>query len=334
MRYVQTEHVASGMKLARPLYGDNGQMLVRGGCTISDTILKHINNMGLQGVYIDEPGFEDVVVNDVVPMELKQEAYRALQDGNYDKCVIIAKTMVKEMLSVKSIDMDLLDIKSDKDYEYRHCISVALISITMGINMGLNAEQLDNLAVAGLLHDIGKFDVAKRLLTTSKVYKDKQMDEMKKHPMYSYEALKDNPNITSVARNAILFHHENLDGTGYYNITADKLGTIPRILRIADTYDALTATRKHRAAFTPEHAITELVEGAGKIYDRSIVRTFIDTFPVFPKAFTVKLQNGETGVVVDNSNDNYRPRIRTFEGKNIDLFTDPEYKNINIEEIL
>lgn len=334
MRYLKLPNITPGMVLARPILDDNGRLMIREGMTLTEVFLKKINDMSLQGLYIEERGFEDIVVEDVIPEELRLKAYNALKAGEYDKCVAIANKIVYEMTHESTINMDLLDIKSDKDYEYRHCISVAVFATAIGINMDLKEDQLNQLCTAGLLHDIGKFDVKKKVMSTRSIYSDKQMDEMKKHPMYSFEALKGYPTISAVARNAILFHHENLDGSGYYGASADKLGIFPRILRVADTYDALTATRKHREAFSPRDAIDCLLEDAGKIYDKDVVRTFGLTFPIYPKGFTIELANGQQGVIVDNRQNNRRPLIRLLSGEEINLASNPGYKDIKIEDIV
>jgi len=334
MRYVPAEHIIKGMILALPIMSDNGSVLVNSGLPISDAVIKHINTMGLQGAYIEEPGFEDVIVEDILPQSMKNSAYEALMQGSYDNCVTIAKNMVREIKSIRNRTINMIDLKSFKNYEYHHCVSVAMYAICLGYAMNMTDDQVDNLAVAGILHDIGKFDVKKRVLNTKQIYNDKQMDEMMKHPMYSYEELKDQTNVSSVSRNAVLFHHENLDGSGYYKITADKLGPAPRILRVIDTYDALTATRRQRAAFSPSLSFKIIVKDAGKIYDKEIVRTFIKTFPMYPLGYTVKLSHGVIAVVIGQTEDMERPIVRTLEGEEINLHTDKEYKGIKIEDKL
>lgn len=334
MRFVTFEHVTKGMVLGRPVYSDNGSILIKDGCVISDSAFRHIESLGLQGLYIMEEGFDDVVIEDVVPEKLRTMAYDALAKGDYTLCVSLAKSMVSEIRSTRNPSFDLLDLKSFKNYEYHHCVSVAIYSIGLGIKLGLNEEQLNNLAVAGILHDIGKFDVKKRVLNSKQVYNDKQMDEMMKHPMYSYEEVKENPSVSSVSRNSILFHHENIDGSGYYGIAGEKLGLMPRILRVIDTYDALTATRRHRAAFSPDFAFRSLIKDAGKIYDVDVVRTFVNSFPMYPIGFTYSLSNGEEGVVIAQTEDVERPKMRLLTGGTINLAKDSDYKTVEIKEMV
>jgi len=334
MQYLRIENIKPGFILAKAVVGDDGRLLVGAGHKISEAILKRMDSMGFQGAYIETPGLEDIVIQDVIPDELRALAFDALYRCDYATCVSIAKTMVKEMKYKDALKMDLLDIKNDKNYEYRHCISVAVFATALGIKCGMNEEQLENLAVAGLLHDIGKFDIKKRVLKTKHIFNEKEMDEMKKHPMYSYEELKEIPSISSVSRNAILFHHENLDGSGYYEAPAEKIGAFARILRIADTYDAFTARRKHRAAYAPAYAMEYIMSNVGNIFDKNIVGVFVRQFPFYPIGFTLKLSNGEIAVVVSNEANPMRPKVRLQSGKDVDLGTDEHYRSILIQGML
>lgn len=332
MRYVPFEHIQTGMILGRSILNDNGGILVKDGSAVSDAALKHISNFGIQGAYIKDDFVDDIIPDDVVSEKTKTGIYDALALGDYSRCAALAKTLVSEIKYAKKMTINLVDFKTFKNYEFHHCVSVAMYCVVMGYKLGLKEEQLNNLAIAAALHDIGKFDVKKRVLNSKKIYDDKQMDEMMKHPMYSYEVLKDNPSISSVSRNAILFHHENLDGSGYYKATAEKIGILSRIIRIVDTYDALTATRRHRNAFSPASAFRCLAEDAGKIYDKELVRTFITTFPMYPLGFTIKLSDGQEVVVVEQTEDMERPVVRRRDGSEIDLNKSKAYKEVTIVE--
>ena len=319
MRFVQFESIQSGMVLARPVYSDSKGILAGRGIAINENVLKHLESMGVQGVYIEDSRFDDVTLEDVIKEEYRIKAYDALKAGDFNMCVSLVKAMAAEMKSHTRNDIELIDIRSFKNYEYAHSVSVAVYCIAMGLKMSMNEEQLNNLAIAAILHDIGKFDISSRVLNSKQIYKNRQMDEMMKHPMYSYEDLKAYPNVSAVARNTILHHHENLDGSGYYGITADKIGLHSRILRVVDTYDALTSTKRYRAAFTPAAAFRCIADDAGKIYDIEVARTFFSIAPMFPLGYTVKLDNGKAAVVIGHSADMERPVVRTFDNEVIDL---------------
>lgn len=334
MQYLRIDDITPGMKLARPITGDTGSLLVNAGATISETVLKRMIDMGFQGAYIDNPVYSDIIVNDVISDELRAKAFEALQTNNIKACVLIAKQMAKNLKYKDVLQLDLLDIKSSNNYIIKHCISVAIFSIILGIGYGLNEENLENLAVAGILHDIGKFQVKKAVLRAKHIYDDNEMEEMMKHPQNGYELLQSYPEISSVSRNSILFHHENLDGTGYYKIAGEKLGIFPRILRVADTYDAMTAQKTYRGACAPSEAIEYIMSNVGTMFDHKVVEIFIRQFPVYPIGFTVSLSNGETAVVVSNDANPLRPKLRKPDGTDIDLASDAAYRSVLIEGIL
>jgi len=334
MQFLRIEDITAGMVLARPIVGDNGSLLVNAGATISPTILRRMTEMHFQGAYIDNPVFEDVVVNDVISDELRTKAFHSLQENDVRTCVQLAKQMVKDLKYKDVLELDLLDIKSTNNYTIRHCVSVAVFSIILGIGFGFTEEQLNNLAVAGILHDIGKFQVKKKVLRAKHVYNEREMEEMEKHPMNAYEMLQEYPDISSVSRNSILFHHENLDGSGYYKIEGEKLGIFPRILRVADTYDAMTASKTYRGSNSPSETIEFLMSNVDTLFDREVVNIFVRKFPLYPIGFTIKLSNGETAVVVSNKADSQRPLVRKMDGTNIDLASDPLYRTVIIEGIL
>lgn len=334
MQYLQMENIKAGMKLAKPVVGEDGRLLVGAGREIGEMVLKRMKSMGFQGGYIDTPGFEDIIVNDVIPDELRAKAFDALYRQDIMSCVSIAKQLVQEIKYKETLKLDLLDIKNDNNYVYKHCVSVAVFSIVLGVGYGLNEEQLNNLAVAGLLHDIGKLDIKKKVLRAKHVYNEKEMDEMKKHPINAYDTLQDYPGISSVTRNSILFHHENLDGSGYYHVTGDKLGIFPRILRVADTYDAMTAHREHRKAQSPSYTIDYIMSNVDTLFDKEVVEVFVKKFPFYPVGFTFRLSNGEMAVVCSNEGSSMRPKVRKLDGTDVDLGLDPNYRSVMIEEMV
>lgn len=334
MQYLRIHNLESGMKLARPLIGDNGSLLANTGTTLSSNIVTRITAMGFQGAYIDTPLFSDIIVEDVISDDIRARAFEALREGNIRACVPLAKQLVKDLKYKEVLKLDLLDIKSDKNYVFKHSISVAVFAIVLGISCGLTETQLENLAVAGLLHDVGKLEIKKRVLKSKHIYNDKEMDEMKKHPMYAYEMLQSYPEISSVSRNSILFHHENVDGSGYYQIPGEKLGIFPRILRIVDTYDAMTAQKAYRNASAPAEAMEYIMSNVDKEFDRELVEVFVRKFPVYPIGFTVQLSNNEVAVIVSNDENSMRPHIRRIDGRDINLAADAQYRSVLIDGIL
>lgn len=334
MQYLKMQNLRQDMTLAKAIVGDNGSVLLGCGKVISETILSRMQKMGFQGAYIENSMFEDVVVQDLIDDDIRHRAFDALKEGDVPMAAQIAKEVVQQVRYKDTLCLDLLDIKNDKNYVYKHSISVMLFAIVVGIGMGMTEAQLNDLAVAGILHDIGKLEIKRSVLNSRSIYIKKDMDEMKRHPVLGYELLQEYPSVSSVSRNAVLFHHENLDGSGYYGLEADKQGIYSRILRVVDTYDALTARKKYREASSPAEAIDYIMGNVGTMFDKDVVEVFLKYFPIYPPAFTLRLSNGESCVVVSNAGSAMRPIVRIFDGRTVDLGLEPAYRTVMIEGML
>ena len=155
-----------------------------------------------------------------------------------------------------------------------HGIVVSNLACFVGREMRLYEVQCHELAVAGMVHDIGK------LRLRSYVYEEKgaklSIDELRYvrlHPTLGYAILKEHGYNEEVLT-AVLYHHENADGSGYpNNLTKDDIPLCARILRVCDAFGALIANRAYRSAFDIETAITIMIEEV-KNYDMKVFLAF------------------------------------------------------------
>lgn len=155
-----------------------------------------------------------------------------------------------------------------------HGIVVSNLAYFVGKEMGFSEEQCHNLAVAGMLHDIGK------LRLRSYVYEEKEakltIDEMRYvrlHPTLGYAILKEHGYNEDVL-SAVLYHHENADGSGYpNNLKNEDIPWNARVLRVCDAFGALIANRAYRSAFDIETAQTIMIEEV-KNFDMQVFLAF------------------------------------------------------------
>ena len=111
----------------------------------------------------------------------------------------------------------------------------------------------------------------------------------------------------------------------------EKQHITSKILRVVDTYDAMTSLRKYRDAYSPAEAIEYIMGGVGTLFDPQVVQTFVGNFPLYPMGVTVRLSNGEKAVVYSNDINSARPVIRTMQEQLVDLSTDSKYRSVVIE---
>jgi HD-GYP domain-containing protein (c-di-GMP phosphodiesterase class II) len=144
----------------------------------------------------------------------------------------------------------------------------------MATELGLDAERVERIKLAGVLHDIGKIGVPDSILCKPGPLTAEEMAQMKRHPELGARILS-SQELDDV-RGWILAHHERPDGTGYpRGLTKDEIPIEAAILAVGDAYEAMTSDRVYRMAIGPEKAREELIRWSGKQFSRPVVEAFL-----------------------------------------------------------
>lgn len=165
--------------------------------------------------------------------------------------------------------------EEDTTEELKHSISVSNLAYCVAKQLGLYEDQCHELAMAGILHDIGKLRVSGYLYGRDEdTLNIEEMKYVRMHPRLGYETLIRYDFSDSILE-SILYHHENFDGSGYpENLTGDQIPMGARILRVCDTYAALTSDRPYRRAFDKDTAIELMIEEV-KNFDMKVFLAFL-----------------------------------------------------------
>jgi putative nucleotidyltransferase with HDIG domain len=156
----------------------------------------------------------------------------------------------------------------------RHAAAVARYSGELALEVGCDAADQDLVHTAGLLHDIGKFALPDSILH-AEVLSDQDWAVIRRHPQDGATLVGRLDGYGPVA-DAILYHHEHVDGSGYpAGLIGNEIPLASRILAICSTYDTLTARETYRSPMTPQDAIAELRRVAGRQLDAELVNSFI-----------------------------------------------------------
>ena len=154
-----------------------------------------------------------------------------------------------------------------------HGMEVSNLAYDVGRELGLSEEMCHELAVAGIVHDIGKIPLSGDVEGDDTLVVE-EMRFVRMHAQLSYELLKDR-GYSDFILQAILYHHENMDGSGYPdNLSGEEIPYGARILRICDVYSALTSDRPYRRAFDRDTAV-ELMIDEIKNFDMEIFIAFL-----------------------------------------------------------
>lgn len=157
-----------------------------------------------------------------------------------------------------------------------HTIRIKQLCNLLGNRLGLQKDQLDELELLALLHDIGKIGVSDKILEkTSKLTND-EWETMKTHTQIGYR-ITDSTRILQHIANKILSHHEKYDGTGYpKGLKGDEIPYLSRIINVVDSFDVMTHSRCYKKGYDFSYAISELRNCSGTQFDPNIVKTFLE----------------------------------------------------------
>ena len=185
----------------------------------------------------------------------------------------IVKTYVENYFKKPDLVINIARLKDYDEYTFMHSVNVCVLSIALGSRVGLDADNLNILGLGALLHDIGKMKLSESLINKKGSYNAEEYNTVKKHPIYGYEILKDNPEIPMGTLMAVLQHHENVDGSGYpLGLKDNKISKYAKIVSIVNAYDTLTNDTPYSSAVIPPKALNEILNNMGTQFDKLYVR--------------------------------------------------------------
>lgn len=176
-----------------------------------------------------------------------------------------------------------LAIDSKDHYTQGHSQKVAAYAALMADALGLKEEEVDEIRLGALLHDIGKVGIPEQILGKRGPLNPDEWEKMKEHVIYGDRMLEPLRTISHI-REMVCHHHEMFDGSGYPSgLVGDQIPIGSRIIAIADAYDTITSDRIYKKARTPAAAFEELERCAGSQFDPELVRVFIKAVQHLPQ---------------------------------------------------
>jgi HD-GYP domain-containing protein (c-di-GMP phosphodiesterase class II) len=193
----------------------------------------------------------------------------------------------------------LVHVKDEEEYLYTHSANVALLSILVGLRLGLDRNLICDLGTCALFHDMGKVALPPELLGKKGKYTEDERAAMARHPIHGVNMLLGLGLLNeTILRRLVTVFEYNIVANGYPREDwGGDLHVFSRIVAIADAYDAMTTRKSYRPALTPAEAMRELNAHAGSRYDADLVQLFTGVLGVYPLGTLVRLDTGEAGLV-------------------------------------
>lgn len=183
------------------------------------------------------------------------------------------KKTYQGIIEMLSLMIDSVDKKT-----YSHSYRVSVIAEKIAIAMGCSAEEVENIRIAALLHDLGKIGISSEVLNKIGKLSEEERELIKTHTKKAAVFLKPIGGKVLDILPIILSHHESMDGSGYEGIKGIEIPKGARIIAVADFYDALTSDRPYRRAISPLEARDEIIRNSGSQFDEEVVKAFEKIF--------------------------------------------------------
>ena len=178
--------------------------------------------------------------------------------------------MIKRRYDAHAVETPI-DLSVEENISHGVCVSNLAYAVAK--EMDLPEEECHKIAVAGFLHDIGKIKLNTYVYDREKTFTIDEMRYMRLHPSLGYAILKERDYDEDILE-AVLYHHENYDGSGYpKNLVGEEIPLGGRILRVCDAFGALISNRPCREAFDKDTALEIMVEEA-KYFDMRVYLAF------------------------------------------------------------
>jgi putative nucleotidyltransferase with HDIG domain len=217
-------------------------------------------------------------------------------------------------------------MKHHDDYTFLHSVSVCTMLTSFSKAVGLDVASTHDVALGGLLHDIGKMRVNLSVLNKPARLSDEEFRHMKSHVVLGSDLLRQMSGVPKISFEPLEMHHERFDGSGYPNgLKGMEISQVGRMSAIVDVYDAITSDRCYHNPMGPADGIRKLFEWSKFHFDPALVQIFVKSIGIYPVGTLVRLESGRLGIVIEQRESNLlTPVVRVVFDAKRDYYITPE----------
>ncbi len=330
--FVRTRDLRKGMRIDQEIKNSWGHSLIVRGSYLDEYQIEALKKLNINGVYIRE-GEDDedpssvaepasaIAKNNIakyreadpakvsLSVSVKKRISEGIQhlysDTNNPHFSQTTTTITSDLMRAiddnAAVAVDISALKTSDEYTFKHSVDVATMSMIVAKNMQMSQQDVYNIGIAGLLHDMGKSKIPLNILNKPGRLTDDEFAIIKEHSLLGYRIIKEKNEFNDSICFAVLQHHEKMNGSGYpMGVGSDKIVPYAKILSVVDVYDALVTERPYKKAFSQRTAVEMVMSMSGEL-DITAMRSFLSSVILYPVDSTVELSNGEKARVVKNS---------------------------------
>ena len=319
MRIKLVKSLHGGEILAEPVITEEKEVLISAGTKLKTEYLDLISFLGIDTVCIEDPYIAFESPHQMICENNKNEYISRVQavlekhtyDGkeNLKKIESVADDLMHELMVAD--DSIVIDMDERNGNLYEHTIMVTILSTMIARKLKLKEEQIYELVLGSLLHDLGLRYITVPYINCDLTSESSEVFEYKKHTILAYSALENETWINTNVKRMILSHHERKDGSGFP--LKQKVKDIEcNILQVCDVFDGMISGVECKRV-SVQSALEYLVETSDVLFDKRVVKVLEKLVARYPVGTVVKLTTGENGVVISQTSDSVHPVIAVLD---------------------
>ncbi|MEB0135364.1 DUF3391 domain-containing protein [Actimicrobium sp. CCC2.4] len=227
---------------------------------------------------------------------------------------LLVGQMLSSILSHKDIAIHLMNDKTVGEDLYFHALNVSVLAMLLAREVGLPAEDIRQLGIGCIFHDIGKTDIPDRVLQKTEPYNRAERNLIEQHCAYG-EPIGVRLGLSAKAMEVLRQHHEHVDGSGYpARLKGAQISLLARLVAIVNEYDNLCNQHNPADSLSPHEALSQLFTQQRGQFDIAPLNLFIRCMGIYPPGTVVRLSDGTLGMVVSvNSAQPLRPWVLIYD---------------------
>lgn len=332
LKKIDIDKIENGDVLGKDIVMNNGTVVMPSGTLLKKTYINKLKELGILYVLINEKS-RDITVDITTEKKIQEQCRITVKEtidkysyyGNVELRNItkVAEDIMEDILTEPEIIYNVSRVRDNSESTYLHSINVSALSVLISLKMKLGMKRVREVAVGGLLHDIGTiyipFDYS--TIMFEELTKE-QHREIRKHVITGYSVVEKEKWLSVTAKEIILSHHERCDGSGYpMHRDGSHLKLEVKIVSVCDAFDSGVYGNFSKKMKVYE-VIDSIISQASKEFDFKVVETFIASVAAYPIGTYVLTNKGETGIVI-------RQNIKMPARPVIQMVTDSSGKEYN-----
>ena len=357
MQRLSLEFACPGMVLARDVYDQDGTAMIAADTILSERLIEHLRQRDICSIFVRNPRIDLPEIPDAVREKTRMQA-RLMVEHAFDVIRRAEKfslsdneqqtvhQVVEEVSQDSRTTLPLAYINRHARDLLAHSVNVSLLSAVTALALGIKKDtpELYDLALAAMLHDIGKIMIPQDLLSRTDRLSPEEAAIYREHTNWGRVILQQTLALPPVAARVAQEHHEHTDGSGFpQQLTGSMLHLFSRIVAVVNAYENLCAATAPRNCNQSYLAYESIMAEAGCQFDLNSVKALLSRLPMYPHGILVELTNGFIGIVAfSNPALPHRPLIKVLanpDGSMLDIpfpldLSDLDNQTIFVKEIL